>query len=150
MTVAPVAQVKDAAAPRRGRHVREQAALVVEDAVRRRRIHVGDDVAALEQREDGAQRRDRLAHVDITGRPKGAAASCARRNPSRSLVPAMLFDNRALTPITTSRWRAMAPRAKPTSARLMSINSPSGALPVREMLTRTRPICGAALAAAPI
>jgi hypothetical protein len=27
----------------------------------------------------------------------------------------------------------------------MSINSPSGALPVREMLTRTRPICGAAL-----
>ena len=45
-----VAEVENDAAAARRRHVREQAALVVEDAVRRRRIHVGDDVAALEQR----------------------------------------------------------------------------------------------------
>ena len=73
----------------------------------------------------------------ITGRLKGAAASCARRSASRSLAPATLFDNRALTPTTTSRWRAMAPRARATLARLMSCNSPPGATPVRAMLTRS-------------
>jgi hypothetical protein len=43
----------------------------------------------------------------ITGRLKGAAASCARRSASRSLASATFSDNRALTPTTTSRWRAI-------------------------------------------
>ncbi len=60
----PVAEVENDAAAAGGRHVREQPALIVEDAVRRRRVHVGDDIAALEQRQDGAHRRDRLADVD--------------------------------------------------------------------------------------
>src|SRR5580692_6499602 len=47
----------------------------------------------------------------MTGRLKGAAASCARRSASRSLAPATLFDRRALTPTTTSRLRSIAPRA---------------------------------------
>src|SRR6202035_3335590 len=68
-----------------------------------------------------------------------------RRSASRSLEPATLFDKRALTPTTTSRLRAMAPCAKATLALLMSCNSPPGAMtPVRAMLTRQRPICGAA------
>jgi hypothetical protein len=78
----------------------------------------------------------------ITGRLNAEAASCARRNPSRSLVPATFSDNRALTPTTTSRLRAIAPRAKDTFARLMSISSPP-VKPVRvAMLSRARPICG--------
>src|SRR5262249_45605611 len=60
----PVAEIENDAASARGCHVREQSALFVEDAVRRRRVHMGDDVAALEQREDGAHRRIRLADVD--------------------------------------------------------------------------------------
>ena len=60
----PVAEIENDAPSARGRHVREQSALVVEDAIRRRRVHVGDDIAALEQREDGAHRRKRLANVD--------------------------------------------------------------------------------------
>src|SRR5215468_10543734 len=60
----------------------------------------------------------------------------------------MLFDIRALTPMTTSRLRAMAPRARSTLARLRSCNSPPGAMPVRAILTRQRPICGAPRATA--
>src|SRR5439155_7509497 len=62
--VDPIAEVEKDAAAARGQHVRDQTPLVVEDAVGWRRIHVGDDVAALEQREDSAHRRDILADVD--------------------------------------------------------------------------------------
>src|SRR6266487_3209176 len=60
----PVADVEPQAAAASGKHFRQQAAIVVEDAVRRRRIHVRDDVAALEQREDFGQRRVRLSQMD--------------------------------------------------------------------------------------
>ena len=43
---------------------RQQFALRVEDAVRRRRVHVRDDVARLEEREDVGQRRFGLSHVN--------------------------------------------------------------------------------------
>ncbi len=59
-----VAEVEPDAAPARGEHLREHAAVVVENAVRGRRIHVADDVAALEQRQDRAHRRVRLADMD--------------------------------------------------------------------------------------
>ena len=72
---------------------------------------MGDDVAALEQRKEGAQRRVVLADVDHHRQIERAAA-CARRSASRSFGPATLSDMRALTPMTTSRLRAMAPRAK--------------------------------------
>ena len=42
----------------------EKIRSVVENAVRRRRVHMGDDIAALEQRQDGAHRRVGLADVD--------------------------------------------------------------------------------------
>ena len=59
-----VAEVEPDAAAARRQHVRQHAAVVVDNAVRRRREHVGDDVAALEQREDRTHRRDRLTDVD--------------------------------------------------------------------------------------
>ncbi len=49
-----VAEIEDDATAARRQHIRQQHALVVEDAVHSRRIHVGDDVAALEQRQNGA------------------------------------------------------------------------------------------------
>src|SRR5260370_285091 len=82
----------------------------------------------------------------MTGRP--SAAACARRSASRSLAPATLFDMRALTPMTTSRLRAIAPRARSTFARVRSCSSPPGATPVRAMLIKQRPICGAPRATA--
>src|SRR5580693_2804356 len=59
-----VAEVEHNAAAARGHHLWDQHALVVEDAVHARRVHVGDDVAALQQRENGAQRRIVLADMD--------------------------------------------------------------------------------------
>jgi hypothetical protein len=59
-----VAEVEQNAAAARGRHLRDQHALVVEDAVHARRIHVGDDIAALEQRENGTQWRIVLPDMD--------------------------------------------------------------------------------------
>jgi len=50
---------------------RQQNALVVEDAVHPRRIHVGDDVAALEQRKNSAQRRVILADMNHDRKIKG-------------------------------------------------------------------------------
>jgi hypothetical protein len=55
-----VAKVKNA----RGSHFRDEAPLLVENAVRRRCVHVRNDVAPLEQWENGAHRRNRLADVD--------------------------------------------------------------------------------------
>ena len=45
----------------------EQSPAVVEDAVWRWRVHVGDDVAPLQQREDGGQWRGRLTDVHHHG-----------------------------------------------------------------------------------
>ncbi len=47
-----------------------------------------------------------------------------------------------------SRFFAIASRAAPTSARVMSIVSPSERMPARAMLTSTRFSCGASLATA--
>jgi hypothetical protein len=43
-----VAEVEENAAAARSRHLGKEHALVVEDAVHSRCVHVGDDVAALE------------------------------------------------------------------------------------------------------
>src|SRR5262245_2609226 len=80
----------------------------------------------------------------MTGR--SPAAAWARRSASRSFGPVTLAERRALTPITTSRLREIAPRARSTLARLRSCNSPPGTTPVRAMLTKQRPICGASRA----
>lgn len=53
-----IAEVENDPAAARGSHVREQATLVVEDAARRRCVHVRDDVAPLKQRENGAHWRN--------------------------------------------------------------------------------------------
>src|SRR5262249_29724438 len=82
----------------------------------------------------------------MTGR--SPAAVCARRSASTSFGPVTLAERRALTPITTSRLREMAPRARSTLARFRSCSSPLGATPVRAMLTKQRPICGACRATA--
>ena len=74
--------------------------------------------------------------------------ACARLTASRSLAPATLYDNRAFTPMIVFRLRSIAARAAPTSARLMSIVSPSGKMPARPTLISTRPTFGAALALA--
>ena len=74
----------------------------------------------------------------ISGRLNDVATSWARRNTSTSSTATPLV-NRALTPTTTSRLRAMAAFAASTSARLRSIVSPPGRIPARPMLMRTRP-----------
>ena len=59
-----VADVEPHAAAASGQDLRQQAPVIVEDPVRGRRIHVRDDVAALEQGEDLGERRVRLPQVD--------------------------------------------------------------------------------------
>src|SRR5262245_2432268 len=70
----------------------------------------------------------------MTGR--SPAAVCARCSASRSFGPVTLAERRALTPITTSRLREMAPRARSTLARFRSCSSPPGATPVRASYLR--------------
>ena len=64
VTVDAVAEVEDDAAAARRGHVRKQPTLLVENAIGRRRIHVRDDVAALEQRQNRAHRRIILADMN--------------------------------------------------------------------------------------
>src|SRR5580692_1667673 len=58
-----VTEVEDHAAAVRGHYVRRQNALLIEDAVLSRRIDMRDDIAALEQRENGSQRGIVLADM---------------------------------------------------------------------------------------
>src|SRR3989475_13334906 len=51
VTVAAVADVEPDSAATRFHDLRKDAAVAVEDAVRLRRVHVGDNVTALEQRQ---------------------------------------------------------------------------------------------------
>ena len=60
----------DAAAPRR-KHRRQNVAGVIDDAVGRRREHVGDDIAAFQEIEQPGKRRHRLSHVDHDGKGEG-------------------------------------------------------------------------------
>ena len=67
MAGASIAEIEpDAAAPGR-KHFRQDAAGLVDNAVRWRREHMGDDVAGLEEIHESRQRRDRLPHVDHHG-----------------------------------------------------------------------------------
>jgi hypothetical protein len=59
-----VAEVEEDAAAARGHHFGQQNSPVVEDSVHPRRVHMRDDIAALEQRENGAKRRVVLTDVD--------------------------------------------------------------------------------------
>ena len=59
-----VAEVEDNAATSRGHDFRQQDAPVIKDAIHPRRVNVCDDIAALEQRKNGAQRRMILADMD--------------------------------------------------------------------------------------
>ncbi len=70
MAGAPIAQVEPDATAAGGQHLRENVPVIVDDAIRRRRKHVGDDVAGFEEREKLGQRRHRLAHVDHYGQMK--------------------------------------------------------------------------------
>jgi hypothetical protein len=78
------------------------------------------------------------------------ATSFARFSTSKSFSPATSLDSRALTPTMKSRFFAIASFAAPTSARAMSIVSPSGRMPARPMLISTRPRCGADFATATV
>ncbi len=62
-----VADVEHDAAAARREHLGQEPAVVVDDCVRRRREQVRHDVAGLEQRQQLAQRRRALAHVDHDG-----------------------------------------------------------------------------------
>ena len=62
-----VADVEDDAALARLAHLGQHAAVAIEDAVGWRRIHVRDDVAGAQQREDRRQRRRRLPDVHHHG-----------------------------------------------------------------------------------
>src|SRR5579863_5698964 len=71
MTGAAVAEIEfDATAPR-GHYLGEDMALVINDAVRRRRKHVGHDIAGFEKRQKLWQRRYGLTHVDHHGDVEG-------------------------------------------------------------------------------
>ena len=61
---APVAEIAPDAAATDRQDLRQHATSVVEHTIGRGRIHVGDDVAALEKGENGAQRRIVLPHMD--------------------------------------------------------------------------------------
>ena len=67
MAGAPIAEVEPDAAAAGGHHLRQNVPGVVDDAVRRRRKHVGDDIARFEEREKLGQRRHRLTHMDHHG-----------------------------------------------------------------------------------
>ena len=73
-----VADIEPDAAASGGQHFGQDAAVVVDDAVGRRREHVGDDVAALEQIQKLRQRRDRLPHVDHHRQIEGRCADLLR------------------------------------------------------------------------
>ncbi len=64
MAGAPIAEIEPDAAAAGGHHLRQNVPGVVDDAVRRRRKHVGDDIARFEEREQLGQRRHRLTHMD--------------------------------------------------------------------------------------
>jgi hypothetical protein len=67
MAAAPIAQIEADAPVPRGLHLRQNLPSVIDDAVRRRRKHVGDDIARFQERQKLGQRRLRLAHMDHHG-----------------------------------------------------------------------------------
>src|SRR5262249_8140379 len=142
-----VAEIKNDAAAARGCHVREQSALVVEDAVGRRRVHVGDDVAALEQREDGAHRRIRLANVDHHREIEGGGRLL--RAPQRFEIVGVghVFRQPRLDADDHVAMARDRPLRQGELATFMSCSSPAGEMtPVRAMFTRARPTWGPVLA----
>src|SRR5579872_3546469 len=144
-----IAEIEDDAAAMRGHQFRPQDTLVVQNAVHPGRVDMGDDIAALEQRQNGAQRRVVLPDMDHDRQVERRRRFLGAAQSLKIVRAATLSDKRALTPITTSRFRAIAACASATSAALISCNSPPGAMtPVRAILTRQRPICGAPRATA--
>ena len=150
---APVADVEqDAALPGRA-HLGQHPAVRVEDAVRRRRVDVRDDVARAHQVEDvpaAATPTARCAPSPCS--PSGAVICRARRTASRSLAPAAFFDSRTLMPTIAVAMRLDGP---PCGARrrafAMSSSSPTAPRPfrpVRPRFSSSRTRLGAAFASA--
>jgi len=142
---APVAEIAPDAAATDRQDLRQHATSVVEHTIGRGRIHVGDDVAALEQGQDGPPQRDRLPDVDHHRQLERCR---------RLLHPPQRLELPATSDVLRQSCRdpddavAVAPRANPTSARARSGISPPGMIPVRAMLMSTRPRFGAACATA--
>src|SRR5207248_9417850 len=63
-SISSVAQIKPNATSPGSHHLGQNAPAVIDDAVRRWRKHMGDDIAGLEERQKLGQRRYRLTHMD--------------------------------------------------------------------------------------
>ena len=145
----PVAEVEPDAAAAGREHLRQHPAALVENAVRRRRIHVRDDVAALEHREDAAHRREGLTHMDHHRQIEGRGGFLGAPERLEIAGAGHVVGQPCLDADRRHRDGVRSPRAPGRRRhRLMSISSPPGATPVRAMLISRRPRLGAAFAMA--